>query len=780
MSDEKEIFHIGDKDNGNTAMQKAMEKAKTAESEKTSNSTEAKPSAVKKSGKKKTKVPEPTPVEVVPVMPLPEQPQRSNEKSSEEKDAEYADAYFAKSNSPKARETAEEELIKEFYKKGMVTVDANDAKKLGITSEEGQKKLLSALRDAGRKRNFEVGEFNMNEEGVWITQFKNPQIKKSAPLEMGIPTETIILPRKGTISADEFGPESFKGVRSKEEELSKGQEETLEEQKRREAVESVARNLTGEAQLQKEMAKMPPKEKLGFFRGIAALGFKAQEKKANLFSKTFGALQTGFEKVFGKKGKEGSLLNEADQGALVRLFSSYKKSYKEDADTAVQSRKNLFENKKGTFKGSAILAGKTLMWGRTLADAAHLIGWNIMAFNPLRYVTLGAMFLGRSFQVGKETRLSSAESMNKTRIHDIDAAHAEALEIMRVANEEASGEDSQIIMGGTVKDGKLVGGAAVIQKEILTKDYERAFMRLAPDDILKRLRGEKKSSKEKSFYPGLTKFTESAFKNPIGLVGDVSKRIAQWDIQHLTEKIVKNIETIDRTGSLTDEEKRKAKDEIIEKYKDFITDADRFVSRAGEVDLLAYGSKLGEGAGKKIAAAMAVETLFEGAVRGFSALSELNLFSGGGKAVISEIPAGSGKTTIEAPAGGKGRLEVPAGGKTDIFKTGPISELIRPDGDGIWRASRRLIGDRITEEQWREAWKNTFVEIGGKKIHVSEVGLVHKNDSVVFEIGPDGKPRFNVIDNPRDVFSIGTDEDLRNALIAEGKIKPPSPELPEA
>lgn len=777
MSNERETTHSGDEKPVNGSLQKAIEKVTREISEKNQKkapekSKKAKSQTVKKSEKKKTTVSQPAPAEAAQVLPSSEQPQRTHEKSLEERDAEYANAYFARANSEEARKQAEENLIKEFYKEGRVVVNP---KRLEVESEEGQKMILSALRDAGRKRNFEIGEFKMDNKGVWEMKFKAPTqealVKEQkneivAPvlpsLGQEILAETIVLAKKGEISADEFGRESFKGVRG--EEAEKVME--AEEQKRFEAVGQAGRDLMGERQLEKEMAKMPPKEKKQFFRGVAALGFKAQEKKASLFSKTFGGLHA----LLGKKGEKG-LLNEADQGAFTRLFGSYEKIYKEDADSAIKSRKNLFENKKGVFKGSMILGGKTLMWGRTLADAAHLVGINVWAFNPLRYVTLGAMFLGRSFQVGKEARLSSAESMNKTRIHDIDAAHAEALQLVRIAQGEASGEDTRMIHGGTVKDGKIVGGGVSIEKEILAEDYERAFMRLAPEDILNRLKGTKKS-KEKSFYPGLTKFTESAFKNPIGLIGDVSKRVAQWDIQHLTEKIAKNIETIDRTHSLTDEEKRKAKDEIIGKYKDFIADADRFVSRSGEIDLLAYGSRLGETAGKKVAVAMAIETLFEGAARGFYALSDLNLFSGGNKA--TEIPTGSGKAPIKVPVGGgKALVETPvSGGK---------SELIRPDGDGIWRASRRLIGHGITEDAWREAWKNTFVEIGGEKIHVSEVGLVHKNDSVIFEIGPDEKPFFTVKDNPSDTFSIGTDEDLRNALIREGKIKLPSSDsIPEA
>ena len=169
MPDEEKTFHIGNKDNGKTAVQRAMEeaqeKAKTAGLETTPHTAEEKPPVTEKSRKKKkdktltsqveritdkifTKS---TPVETVPVVPPTEQPQSSNEKSPEEKDAEYAAAYFEKTNSPEARTRAEEELIKEFYKKGTVTVDPKQLAQLGITSEE---EIIVGIARRRKKKKF--------------------------------------------------------------------------------------------------------------------------------------------------------------------------------------------------------------------------------------------------------------------------------------------------------------------------------------------------------------------------------------------------------------------------------------------------------------------------------------------------------------------------------------------------------------------------------------------------------------------------------------------------
>ncbi len=110
----------------------------------------------------------------------------------------------------------------------------------------------------------------------------------------------------------------------------------------------------------------------------------------------------------------------------------------------------------------------------------------------------------------------------------------------------------------------------------------------------------------------------------------------------------------------------------------------------------------------------------------------------------------------------------------------PTAETIRgirgtvKQGGSAWQAAREMVNaGKITEEQFKEAWSSpaSMVKLqSGTKIHISELGLTHAGDQVVYVAEARGVPaHFEVIDYPRDKFHIGSNQDLADAFKAEGR-----------
>ncbi len=155
-------------------------------------------------------------------------------------------------------------------------------------------------------------------------------------------------------------------------------------------------------------------------------------------------------------------------------------------------------------------------------------------------------------------------------------------------------------------------------------------------------------------------------------------------------------------------------------------------------------------------------------------------------------PKGGTKAAVEAAAakhaapGGKG---VTAGIiEKGVEKTPPIQELpmTKPmpkevfasyleamakeshnvatidKGGNIWKAAHSLVENKIiTVEQFRHAWTHSTVEIRGVKVPISDVGLSHAHDQVVYVPDAHGG-HFDVVDYAKDKFSLGTNKDLLN------------------
>lgn len=91
-------------------------------------------------------------------------------------------------------------------------------------------------------------------------------------------------------------------------------------------------------------------------------------------------------------------------------------------------------------------------------------------------------------------------------------------------------------------------------------------------------------------------------------------------------------------------------------------------------------------------------------------------------------------------------------------------------GSNIWDSAKQMIKDgTITEAQFMEAWTNpeSVVELpDGSLSHISEVGLVHEGDQVVFLAG--SPPRFTACDSVKDIFKMASNAEYAKMLVNKG------------
>lgn len=94
-------------------------------------------------------------------------------------------------------------------------------------------------------------------------------------------------------------------------------------------------------------------------------------------------------------------------------------------------------------------------------------------------------------------------------------------------------------------------------------------------------------------------------------------------------------------------------------------------------------------------------------------------------------------------------------------------------GEGLWQAAVHLVDEKeITPAEFQRAWKNTFLEVHGKRVHISEVGLVHEKDIVRFVPASGAKgPHFEIVRASK--LPLGTNKDLFAVYEKAGR---PAPE----
>ncbi len=97
----------------------------------------------------------------------------------------------------------------------------------------------------------------------------------------------------------------------------------------------------------------------------------------------------------------------------------------------------------------------------------------------------------------------------------------------------------------------------------------------------------------------------------------------------------------------------------------------------------------------------------------------------------------------------------------------PIATI--KSGGNIWETAKSLVGEgKITESEFRTAWGNTTIEVNGVETPISEVGLSHPGDQLIFVGGPN--PHFEISsDFVKDHLKLGTNEDLYKYLKSTGK-----------
>ena len=254
----------------------------------------------------------------------------------------------------------------------------------------------------------------------------------------------------------------------------------------------------------------------------------------------------------------------AEGGALGRFFNEYANIHDRKVGQAKTTRESRHE---GALQNTAAVGSglATLVkYGRIFADT---FGGSFLGLNPLRNVTLGSMFIGQSAEAIKEARLSYESVKEGTRVNDINRAAEEAWAVYELAKNSDE----------------------IVTKEFLGKAYSERL----PADLKDRL-----SRMDFASY---------------GFV----QRLVYKDVLRTVDKIQNKLQEIDLTDSNAPAEKNILRGKIFNKYSLFLSDLDRIVGDAGTVDMVAYGARLTESAGKNIANVMVIETLAEGAFKIF-------------------------------------------------------------------------------------------------------------------------------------------------------------------
>jgi len=106
--------------------------------------------------------------------------------------------------------------------------------------------------------------------------------------------------------------------------------------------------------------------------------------------------------------------------------------------------------------------------------------------------------------------------------------------------------------------------------------------------------------------------------------------------------------------------------------------------------------------------------------------------------------------------------------KTEVYKKEYVA-TIQPGGSA-WKAAYSFVEEKeISMKEFREAWSNpnSGAYIGEKFVHISELDLTHPGDEV--KLIKNGGLRFEVIDNPKDSYSLSTAE-ATETIQREGRI----------
>ena len=361
--------------------------------------------------------------------------------------------------------------------------------------------------------------------------------------------------RVGKLNRMDRTPEERAGEGELKTELA-NLEERLGEITERKARENAERVNVSPEQLEKDartqIESLSSEEKKAFLEGIANAGCFVQEKKSAVW-------ETAFE-MAARVTPNGSILHRFFLNGLASVFRKEKEAARAQQETV---GKNFAQKATGIGAGAGVL----LKYGRVATDA---LGISTLAVNPLRWVTLCSMALGRTSEAIKEARLSYDSVKEKTRVGDINRAADEAWAFYEKAR---------------------AGG------ETITADaLKRAYANFLPEDV----------------YTRLSRMDFAGF--------GVMQTLAHKNILRTVERIKEKMTGIDESD-LSVEEKDVARERELIRYRAFLSDMDRIIGDVGMIDTFAYSWRFLEQSGKTVANIMALETLAEGATRLFQVAS---------------------------------------------------------------------------------------------------------------------------------------------------------------
>jgi len=335
--------------------------------------------------------------------------------------------------------------------------------------------------------------------------------------------------------------------------------------------------------------------------------------------------------------KAGSLTKE--KGTMDRFLGSYAEQYTKQVEQAKRAREKSYSGKLERGAGILKLGGNLLKYGRVL--------WDLNYANPLRHVMAASMLIGRTAEAAKEARFKNEKVVEKTRIKDIDVAAEEAWKIHQEAKKKTEQGEK-------------------ISKEDLDKSY-RGFL---PEDLKKRLQ-----------------------KNPDGVASNIVRKVIQKDIEWSVKRIDKKLTKIEQDKKLSAGEKESRKEQLLQRQGKFLKELDGMVANAGTVDLIAYGCKMTETAGKATSIAMMIDTIG----RLPQMLSSITRIAGAGEIVegekVIEAPKPTGMTKEEYMA--KVDAEKPAGMTKE--------EYMAKVGAGTEEPKLKTRGIKPLEESLKEA-----------------------------------------------------------------------------
>lgn len=314
--------------------------------------------------------------------------------------------------------------------------------------------------------------------------------------------------------------------------------------------------------VEKVIAEMPQEERRSFANTLLRGANGVNIWKSGVLG---GAFKGAAELISDRK-KNDSL---EEKPFVKRLFEAYGVLYSDLAEKARRDGEK-FNTEGGTKTAvTSVMSatGTVLTWGRAV------VGYG----TPLGTVTAAAMAVGRGGEAVKEAYLESKDVIQEGRVHDIDAAEAEAWKLYEDAKEKSD--------NGTVAKDQLI----------------QAYAEHLPQDIIDRLAKD---------------------AGDRGFIAQCAQRIAQRNIERSAKEIQEKLSEIENNNAFSKEQKAKNVERLLGKYESFLKNTDRMVGNNGEINARALvAQKLGK-AGRVAAGVMALETLGEIAVQGAEALSE--------------------------------------------------------------------------------------------------------------------------------------------------------------